>query len=51
MDIKQSEKSQFDSHANEIMVPEERNKGNILNEKGSNEEKGYSYNKLNNKNF
>ena len=49
MDIKQSEKKQFNSYVNEINVPEERYKENILNENGSNEEKGYSFNQINNK--
>ena len=51
MDIKQSEKNKFNSHVNEINAPEERYKENILNENGSNEEKRYSFNQINNKIF
>ena len=51
MDIKQSEKNKFYSHVNEINVPEERYKENILNENGSNEEKRYPFNQINNKTF
>ena len=49
IEIKQSKNNKFNSHANEINVPEERYKENILNELGSNEEKGYSFNQMNNK--
>jgi hypothetical protein len=51
MDINLSEKNQFNSHANEINVPEERYIENVLNENGSNEEKRYSFNQINNKIF
>ena len=49
IEIKQSKSNKFNSHANEINVPEESYKENILNEFGSTEEKGYSFNQMNNK--
>ena len=39
MEIKQSKNKQFNSHANEINMPEEGYKENILNKLGSNEKK------------